>query len=53
MSDSDEELVPEAAKVRAPNRHRFKTVSERIDEVVASIATIAWWSTGLMQMFDV
>eukprot|EP00775_Hariotina_reticulata_P008461 gene8461-8645_t len=33
MSDSDEELRAPAAKVRAPNRHKFKTIAERIDEV--------------------
>jgi hypothetical protein len=33
MSDSEQEEQAPQAKVRAPNRHRFKTVSQRIDEV--------------------
>jgi hypothetical protein len=33
MSDSDEELRPPTAKPRAQNRHKFKKIAERIDEV--------------------
>jgi hypothetical protein len=36
MSDSEQEEQAPQAKVRAPNRHRFKTVSQRIDEVRTS-----------------
>jgi hypothetical protein len=33
MSDSEQEQEAPKVKVRAPNRHRFKTIGQRIDEV--------------------
>eukprot|EP00879_Flechtneria_rotunda_P031987 GHRR01035128.1.p1 GENE.GHRR01035128.1~~GHRR01035128.1.p1 ORF type:complete len:141 (+),score=38.63 GHRR01035128.1:266-688(+) len=33
MSDTEEEVQVSKVKVRAPNRHKFKTLAERINEV--------------------
>lgn len=39
MSDSEQEEQAPQAKVRAPNRHRFKNIAQRIDEVRGSSAS--------------